>query len=128
MKFDFDKPTERRGTNSVKWDVKSGELPMWIADMDFETAPSVRNAIMKVAELGIYGYSTIPDEYFASISDFWHERFGYRFNPGDMVYSNGIVAATSASKFLPQAEQCSCATIPASVHVGAFASTLVKLW
>ena len=96
MKYDFDKPTERRGTGSVKWDVAPGELPMWIADMDFETAPAVKREIEKTASVGIYGYSTIPDEYFDSISDFWYDRFKYRFSPSDMVYSNGVVAAISS--------------------------------
>ena len=36
----FDKPVKRRGTGSLKWDVAENELPMWVADMDFETAPA----------------------------------------------------------------------------------------
>ena len=96
MEYNFDKITERRNTGSLKWDVLDGELPMWVADMDFETAPEVKSAIMRVAERGIYGYSTVPDEYFFSISDFWYERHGFRFDPSWMVYSNGIVAAISS--------------------------------
>jgi cystathionine beta-lyase len=96
MKYDFDKPTERRNTGSLKWDVNDGELPMWVADMDFETAPAVKEAVVKIAERGIYGYSIVPDEYFESIADFWQKRHGYRFNPKDMVYSSGIVAAISS--------------------------------
>ncbi len=96
MKYDFNKPTFRRGTDSVKWNVGETELPMWIADMDFETCPEVIQEVMKTAKLGIYGYADVPDEYFESISDFWFERYGYRFNTSDMVYSNGIVAAVSS--------------------------------
>ena len=40
--YDFDLKTDRTGTNSLKWNVSDGELPMWVADMDFETAPEVR--------------------------------------------------------------------------------------
>ena len=47
MKFDFDKITDRRNTGSLKWDVRDGELPMWVADMDFETAPAVKEAVMQ---------------------------------------------------------------------------------
>ena len=43
----FDKPVKRRGTGSLKWDVAENELPMWVADMDFETAPPVKEAIFK---------------------------------------------------------------------------------
>ncbi len=96
MKYNFDAPTNRRSTDSVKWNVGDGELPMWIADMDFETCPEVRSAVMKTAELGIYGYSDVPDEYFESISDFFAERYGYRFDTADMIYSNGVVAAISS--------------------------------
>ena len=71
MKYDFNKSTERRNTDSLKWDIKDGELPMWIADMDFEAAPAIKEAVVKVAQRGIYAYSIVPDEYFKSISDFW---------------------------------------------------------
>ena len=96
MKYDFDKPTDRKNTNSLKWDVSDGELPMWVADMDFETAPAVKDAVMKVAERGIYGYSILPDEYFNSVSDFWASRYGYRPDASSMVFSTGVVAAISS--------------------------------
>ena len=41
MKYDFDRLTDRKGTGSLKWDVPDRELPMWVADMDFETAPEI---------------------------------------------------------------------------------------
>lgn len=96
MKYNFDKPTERRGTPSLKWDVYENELPMWVADMDFETAPAVKEAVIKTAEHGIYGYSVVPEEFFLSISDFWAERHGYRFSPEHMIFSTGVVAAISS--------------------------------
>ncbi len=96
MKYNFDKLTDRRGQNSVKWSVGEGELPMWIADMDFECPPAVKRAIMKTAEHGIYGYSTTPDEYFCAIADFYRERYGAPFKPECMVFSAGIVAAISS--------------------------------
>lgn len=45
MKYDFDKQVNRRGTGSLKWDVPENELPMWVADMDFETVPQVKEAL-----------------------------------------------------------------------------------
>lgn len=96
MKYDFDKPVDRRSSGSVKWDVSGGELPMWVADMDFETAPLVKEAIMRVAEHGIYGYTDVTKEYFEAISDFWFSRHGYRFEVSDMVYVSGVVAAISS--------------------------------
>ena len=60
MLYDFDKPTDRRHSNSLKWDIAEGELPMWVADMDFETAPAVRKALEDRTAHGIFGYSTVP--------------------------------------------------------------------
>ena len=96
MKYDFDRLTNRRGGYSCKWEVGDGELPMWIADMDFETAPAVKTAIMKAAEHGIYGYSTLPDEYFKALSDFRKRRHGHNFLPEQAVFSTGVVAALSS--------------------------------
>ena len=96
MKYNFDLETERRATGSLKWDVLPSELPMWVADMDFETAPAVKRAIVEIAERGIYGYSITDDGLFESASDFFYERTGYRHAPSDMIYSSGVVAAISS--------------------------------
>jgi cystathionine beta-lyase len=96
MSFDFDKLVNREGTLSYKWDVGEDVLPMWVADMDFETAPAVKDAVVKRAEHGIYAYSYAPDEYFGTIADFFEKRHGYRFDTADMIYSSGIVAAISS--------------------------------
>ena len=95
-KYDFDKLTERRGSYSCKWDVGDGELPMWIADMDFETAPPIKRAVADVANLGIYGYSTLPDKFFESLSAFRKRRHGHSFLPSEVVFSTGVVAALSS--------------------------------
>ena len=55
MSYDFDTPVDRRNTYSLKWDVKENELPMWVADMDFQTAPEVREAIQNRAAHGVFG-------------------------------------------------------------------------
>ncbi len=96
MKFDFDKLVERKNTGSLKWDVNAGELPMWVADMDFETAPCVKAAIERRAAHGVFGYATVPDEFFEAVANFRERHCGYKPNPASMVYSNGIVAAISS--------------------------------
>ena len=95
--FDFDKLTYRRGSLSCKWDVAEGELPMWVADMDFETAPAVRRAIEERAAHGIFGYTDVQEDYFRAYSDFWHRRHGYRFATEELIYAGGTVAAISSS-------------------------------
>ena len=61
MKYDFDKTIDRRGTNSYKWDsAPEGVLPMWVADMDFRTAPAIIDALQKRVAHGIFGYTRVP--------------------------------------------------------------------
>ena len=67
MKYDFDEIIPREHTNSLKYDFArqrgkpDGLLPMWVADMDFQTPPAVREALAAKAAHGIFGYSD-PDE------------------------------------------------------------------
>ena len=60
MHYDFDKIIDRRNTGSIKWDVPETDLPMWVADMDFETAPAVKEALKERVDHGIFGYTTGP--------------------------------------------------------------------
>ena len=94
--YDFDKLTDRSGTLSYKWDVKDTELPMWVADMDFEVAPPIKRAITERAEHGIFGYTMTPDAFFEAVSEYWARRHGYRIPTEHMIYSNGVVAAISS--------------------------------
>lgn len=71
MKYNFDEVVPRRGTNSYKWD-SAGDadvLPMWVADMDFRTAPPVVEALKKRVEHGIFGYVRVPDVYYGRWQD-----------------------------------------------------------
>ena len=64
MKYDFDEIVDRKNTLSCKWDLASDDiLPMWVADMDFQTAPEIREAIEKRAAHGVFGYSIIPEDW-----------------------------------------------------------------
>ena len=69
MRYDFDTIVNRRNTNSLKWDVADDELPMWVADMDFKTAPEIQTAIMERAKQGVFGYSIIPDAVHTDLYD-----------------------------------------------------------
>ena len=93
--FDFDFNPDRRGTNSLKWDVKEGELPMWVADMDFETAPQVTNALIKRAKHGVFGYNIVPDEWYEAIISWWKRRHGFLIDKSWLQFCTGIVPAIS---------------------------------
>lgn len=94
--FDFDKETDRRNTGSLKWDVKENELPMWVADMDFETAPAVTNAIKARAEHGIFGYSVLPDKWYDAYIGWWKTRHGFSIDKDWLIFCTGVIPAISS--------------------------------
>lgn len=105
--FEFDRELDRRPFDSLKWDVAPGELPMWVADMDFETAPAVMEAIARRAAHGTYGYSIVPREWYAAIGQWWQTRHGF-FIPAEwLMFCTGVVPAISSAvrKLTTPAEQ-----------------------
>ncbi len=96
MPYDFDKPVERRNTHSLKWDVKENELPMWVADMDFQTAPEIRAAIQKRAAHGVFGYSIVPDEWYQAYVGWWERRHGFSMEKEWLIFCTGVVPAISS--------------------------------
>lgn len=94
----FDRPTQRRNTNSYKWDTPESEgvLPLWVADMDFQTAPAVTEALRRVVDNGIFGYTYVPEEFYEAASAWFGRRHGYDFTRRDVIYTSGVVPAVSA--------------------------------
>ncbi|KHD37273.1 cystathionine beta-lyase [Clostridium acetobutylicum] len=89
--YNFDKVVERRNTDCAKWDEREDILPLWVADMDFEVAPEISEAIRKRAEHGVYGYVKTSDEYYASIINWVKERHKFDIKKEWIVFSPGIV-------------------------------------
>ena len=96
MDFCFDRPVDRRNTGSLKWDVAEGELPMWVADMDFRTAPAVREAIRARAEHGVFGYSIVPDGWYEAYISWWRDRHGFSMEHDWLIFCTGVVPAISS--------------------------------
>ena len=98
MKYDFDKVTPRRGTNSYKWDSTDDKevLPMWVADMDFPTAPCIINALKKRVEHGIFGYTRVPEEYYDAVISWFSRRHHWKPRREWFIYTSGVVPALSA--------------------------------
>lgn len=98
MKYNFDEIIPRRGTNSYKWDSAgdAGILPMWVADMDFRTAPPVVEALRKRVEHGIFGYVRVPDAYYAAVTNWFTRRHDWQIEKGWIIYTTGVVPALSA--------------------------------
>lgn len=95
MRYDFDTFPDRKKTNSVKWDVLPGELPMSLADMDFITAPCITEAVINRAEKGAFGYTDVPDEWYNSIISWWSRRHGLEMKRSELIFCTGVVPAIS---------------------------------
>jgi len=98
MEYDFNQQISRRGTDSYKWDSATGEdvLPMWVADMDFRTAPAIVEALHKRVEHGIFGYTRVPDSYYKAVTDWFKRRHGWAIDREWIIYTSGVVPAVSA--------------------------------
>lgn len=97
MKYDFDKTIDRRATNSYKWDsAPEGVLPMWVADMDFRTAPAIIDALQKRVAHGIFGYTRVPDTYYDAVTSWFSRRHGWDIDREWIIYTSGVVPAVSA--------------------------------
>ena len=98
MTYNFDSCPDRRGTESVKWDLYPGTLPLWVADMDFETAPEIRHALQRRLDHGVFGYELIPDDYFQAQQRWFASRHGWNGVGRDtLVPTTGVIAAYSAA-------------------------------
>lgn len=93
----FDKLIDRRGTQSYKWDVAENELPMWVADMDFQTAPAIIDALKKRIEHGIFGYSIVPDEWNEAYMEWWKRRHHFEIKKDWLIFCTGVVPAISST-------------------------------
>lgn len=96
MPYDFDTVINRKNTASLKWDVAENELPMWVADMDFQTAPEIREAIESRAAHGVFGYSVIPDEWYDAYIGWWKNRHGFEMEKDWLIFCTGVIPAISS--------------------------------
>ena len=97
--MNFDILINRRGTNCVKWDTATEEdvIPMWVADMDFKTAPCITEAIARRVSQGIFGYTIVPDSYYEAIIKWFDKRHGWNIGHDWIIYTSGVVPAISAT-------------------------------
>lgn len=98
MEYDFSRPTDRRGTDSYKWDSapEADIIPLWVADMDFETFPGITEALQRRVAHGIFGYTRVPEAYYEAVCHWFGKRHGWHINREDIIYTSGVVPAVSA--------------------------------
>ena len=98
MEYDFSRPTDRRGTDSYKWDSapETDIIPLWVADMDFETFPGITEALERRVAHGIFGYTRVPEAYYEAVCNWFGKHHGWHINREDIIYTSGVVPAVSA--------------------------------
>lgn len=94
--FDFDTAPSRRGSGSYKWDTTPGAIPLWVADMDFTTAPCIVDALRRRVNHGIFGYTLVGPSYYDALCSWFSSRHGYTIDPAMVIYTSGVVPAISA--------------------------------
>ena len=106
-KFNFDEVINRRNTNSYKWNVKENELPMWVADMDFQAAPCILEAMEKRMKLGVFGYADLPDEWYEAYQYWWKNYHDFSIEKDWLIFTTGVIPAisTTVRKFTTPAEK-----------------------
>ena len=93
----FDKITNRLNTNSIKWSGDENELPMWVADMDFEAPEEVSNALIERAAHKIYGYCDIPSNWNEAIVNWRLKRYNHKIDKDDLLYCTSVIASISST-------------------------------
>ena len=103
MSFDFDKITDRSKTYAIKYDLAKARnkpedaISLWVADMDFPTAPCIQKALAERAAHGIYGYSRPDERYYEALEKWYKTRHGYSFEKDWVVNTPGVVFAIATA-------------------------------
>ena len=97
MKYNFDEIIDRKSNFAAKYDeltLKYGKgdlIPMWVADMDFKAPQPVIDTMRERLEQGIFGYTSRPDSYYESISQWLEKRHGWKVDPKHIIHSPLVI-------------------------------------
>ena len=103
MKYNFDKIIDRHNTNSLKFDFAIQRkrpydaIPLWVADMDFQTLDEVKDALAQKAQHGIFGYSEPTDRYFKALNSWFRKYHNWDIDTSKVVLACGVVFAIAAT-------------------------------
>lgn len=93
MKYQFDVVPNRRNTDCVKWDIyPEGDLPLWVADMDFEVCPKIIDAMKKRMDHPVFGYTMESPEFKQVFCERMEKRYGWKILPDEIILVPGIVS------------------------------------
>ena len=99
-KYDFTTLPNRFGHHTYKWKEAETDrevLPAWIADMDFEVLPEIRQTVHDYAEQLVYGYTYASDGVIEAVQNWEEKQHGYRFDKDALVFIEGVVPAISTA-------------------------------
>ena len=99
-KYDFTTLPNRFGNHTYKWKEAETDrevLPAWIADMDFEVLPEIRQTVHDYAEQLVYGYTYASDGLIEAVQNWEEKQHGYRFDKDALVFIEGVVPAISTA-------------------------------
>lgn len=97
--YNFSKLENRENTLSTKWDKKaqifgsSDVLPMWVADSDWQTAPEVKETLVKRAKEGIFGYTFADQSIYQAVQAWLKKRFDLKIKKEWIIFDTGVVPA-----------------------------------
>ncbi len=103
MEYNFNKITDRHGTNCIKTDLAvvrgkpADVLSLWVADMDFPTAPEILEALHNKVNHGIFGYSCLDDSFFQALSEWQKNEHNFMFDRREVVTTPGVVFALATA-------------------------------
>lgn len=99
MTFDFDTPPDRTGTDSQKWQKYAGRdiLPMWVADMDFKSAPAILEALHRRVDQGVFGYARPVKSTVDAVVSATEQRYGWKIDPAWIVWLPGLVVGLNVT-------------------------------
>ncbi|MBH0094851.1 pyridoxal phosphate-dependent aminotransferase [Psychrobacter sp. NZS113] len=91
MQYNFDEIIDRRDTGSLKWHYTDDTIPLWVADMDFKAAQPILDAVEKVVQHGILGYTKPTDALYDSIIKWHGSRYDLQLTKQNILFSPGVV-------------------------------------
>lgn len=101
MKFDFDIPIERAGSDSTKWAKYARRdrdvMPLWVADMDFAAPPAVVAALRRRVDHGVFGYNQPTASQIDVVAGYLERHFGWVIDPGWIAWLPGLVSGLNVT-------------------------------
>lgn len=95
--MDFDKQIDRLHSDAYKWATDDPDvLPLWVADMDFEVAQPIKEALRRRVEHGVFGYVKVEDSYYEAVIEWFRRRHAWTMRREWILYTSGVVPALSA--------------------------------